>query len=162
MAKTKQTYMKAVLPASGVSNARNDNDKRELVGYYKLIDKKTEKTVIDCRLYMGKSSSASAVHCSLWVRSPDMNGFESSGRGTASGYGYHKQSASVGSAIANAGIELFGSPYGHPVNGDSPARTKALLKQRAHIGGCGSGSLECALAAIAYALGCTDAVWARG
>jgi len=157
--KTKQTYMKAVLPATGKSNAITDNGKRELTSYYKLIDKKTERTVIDCRLYMGKSSSASTVYCSLWIGSPT---FASSGRGSAGGYGYHKQSAAVGSAITSAGIELFGSPYGHPVNGDTPAQTRKRLKNRAHIGGCGSESIECALAAIAYAAGCTDAIWCRG
>lgn len=162
MSKTKQTYMRAAIPAIGVSNAKNDNQKMELVSYYKLIDKKTEKTVIDCRLYMGKSASASAVHCSLWISSPEFNGFESSGRGTASGYGYHKESAAVASAISSAGIELFGSPYGYPVNGDTPAQTKKMMTKHAHIGGRGSGSLECALAAIAYAVGCKDAVWARG
>jgi hypothetical protein len=160
--KTKQQYMKAVLPVTGKSNAVNDNDKRELIGYYKLIDKKTEKTIIDCRLYMGKSASASAVYCSLWIRSPSFNGFESSGRGTASGYGYHKQSAAVASAIESAGIKLFGSPYGHPVNQETPAEMRKKLKQSAHVGGCGSGSIECALSAIAHAVGCVDAIWVRG
>lgn len=162
MSRTKQTYMRAALPAIGVSNAKNDNQKMELVSYYTLIDKKTEKTVIDCRLYMGKSASASVVHCSLWIRSTERNGFESSGRGTASGYGYHKESAAVASAISSAGIELFGSPYGRPVNGDTPAQTKKMMTKRAYIGDRGTGSIECALAAITYAVGCKDAVWARG
>ena len=30
----------------------------------------------------------------------------------------------LASAISSAGIELFGSPSGHPVNGDTPAKTK--------------------------------------
>ena len=146
-------------------NARNDNQKRELTGYYKLIDKKTERTVIDCRLYMGRNSSASTVHCSLWVTTKTEfdDGYNStSGRGSAGGWGYHKNSSAVADAIRSAGIELFGSPYGHPVNDDTPAQTRKLLKTRASIDGCGSGSIECALSAIAHAAGFTDCILVRG
>lgn len=161
MSSTKQKYIKAVLPETGVYNAMQ-KDNMEIVGSYKLIDKKTEKTVIDCRLYMGKSRTASTVHCALWVRSPEFNGLETTGRGQAGGYGYHKQSAAVGSAISSAGIELWGSPYGHPVNQETPADTRKRLKQRAYIGGCGSSSIECALSAIAYALGAKNCIFVRG
>jgi len=164
MSKTKQTYMKAVFGARN-DGARNEGGDKELTGYIKLIDKKTERTVIDCRFYMGRSRTASAVHCSLWVTTK--NEFEdgwntTSGRGTAGGYGYHKSSAAAASAIRNAGIELFGSPYDHPVNGDTPAQTRKMLKQHASISGCGTGSVECALSAIAYAAGYTDCILVRG
>lgn len=163
MSKTKQTYMRAVIGPRN-DGARNDNGKRVLTGCYKLVDKKTERTVVDCRLYMDKSASASAVHCSLWVttKTEFADGYNTtSGRGVAGGYGYHKSSAAVDSAIRNAGIELYGSHYGHPVNGDSPAKTRALLKQHASIAGCGTGSLECALFAIAYAAGWNDCIMVR-
>ena len=164
--KTKQHYMKAVFGPRH-DCAMNNNGERELSNYYKLIDKKTEKTIVDCRLYIGRSSSATAVHCSLWVQSVKgqdwADGYTStSGKGTAGGYGYHKASAAVASAISSAGIELWGSPYGHPVNQDTPAQTRKLLKSRAHIGGCGQGSIEVALSAIAYAAGYPDCILARG
>lgn len=166
--KTKQTYIKAVF-TSRHDAAMNDNGKKELISYYKLVDKKTERVVVDCRLYMGKSASASAVHCALWVQSvknaPDtwQDGYTStSGKGTASGYGYHKASAAVASAISSAGIELWGSPYARPVNDEKPADTRKRLKERAHIGGCGSGSIECALSAIAYAAGYPDCILVAG
>lgn len=166
MSKTKQTYMRAVIDQTKrADNAKNDNEKRELISYIKLIEKKTERTVIDARFYMGKSSSASAVHCSLWIFTkteyPDGH-TSTSGRGTAGGYGYHKSSSALGTAITSAGIELWGSPYGHSVNQETPVDTKKLLKFRAHIGGCGSGSMDCALQAIAFASGWTDCIMVRG
>src|ERR1035437_7250327 len=97
--KTKQEFMKAVLPTVGVNNARNEGDKKEIIGCYKLIDEKTEKTIVDRRLYMGKSASASMVYCALWLRSQITNGLDTAGRGQAGGYGYHKSSAAVASAI---------------------------------------------------------------
>lgn len=157
--KTRQPYMRAVLPtasfASAVSNALNMGDKKETIQQILVIDKKTERTIVDVRLYMGRSSTASAVYCSLWVHSSNI---DTSGRGSAGGWGYHKKSAALASAIRSAGIELYGSPYGHPVNGDTPAQTRKMLKTHAHIGGCGSGSMTCALLAIAYAAGCRDAI----
>lgn len=162
--KTKQTYMQAKFTARA-SNAKNHGGEKEQTGAYKLIDKKTEKTIVDCRFYMGRGKSATAVHCALWVQSiqgVDWDGYtETSGSGVASGYGYHKESAALASAMSSAGIELYGSPYGHPVNQETPAQTKKMLKQRAHIGGCGSGSAVGALLAIAYAAGYKDCILVR-
>jgi hypothetical protein len=165
--KTKQTYMVALF-GKECSNAENMGDSKELTSHYKLIDKKTERTVVDCRVYMGKSRNASTVYAAIWVSGvktenrPDGWVYgETSGKGQAGGYGYHKSSAAVAGAIRSAGITLMGSPYGHPVNGDTPAQTRKLLKQPAHIGGCGSGSVECALLAIAYAAGYTDCIVSR-
>ena len=158
--KTKQPYMKAVMPLVSVSNARNYGGEKEQIRGIKLIDKKTERVIVDARWYMCKSASALNVYCSLWCigRGVYEAAHSTSGKGTASGYGYHKASASLGSAIANAGITLYGSPYGHPVNQDSDKATKALLKSAAHIGGCGDGSIDCALLAIAYAMGYRDVI----
>lgn len=164
--KTKQKYLVAKFTTRH-DGASNDNGKRELVSYYKLIDKKTEKVIIDCCMYMGRSASASAVHCSLWVQSIKnaptewVDGYTStSGAGTAGGYGYHKTSAALGSAISNAGIELWGSAYCRPVNQQTPADMRKIMKQRAHIGG--TGTIEGALSAIAYAAGYTDCIFVRG
>lgn len=156
--KTRQSYMRAILPEVGVSNALNMGDKKETIQQILVIDKKTERTIVDARFYMGRSSKASSIYCSIWLRGE----VYTSGGGTAGGWGYHKKSAALASAIRSAGIELYGSPYGHPVNGDTPAQTRKLLKTHAHIGGCGSGSMTCALLAIAYAAGCRDAIVVGG
>ena len=66
--KTKQKYLVAKFTTRH-DGASNDNGKRELTSYYKLVDKKTEKVIVDCRMYMGRSASASAVYCALWVQS---------------------------------------------------------------------------------------------
>lgn len=163
---TKQKYLVAKFTARH-DNAKNDHEKRELTSYYKLIDKKTERVIVDCRMYMGKSASASAVHCSLWVQyvknAPETwsDGYAStSGSGVASGYGYHKSSAALASAISSAGIELWGSPYCKPVNSETPADMRKRMKQRAHIGG--TGTIEGALSAIAYAAGYKDCIFVQG
>ena len=158
--KTKQPYMKAVMPLASVSNARNYGGEKETIRTIKLIDKKTERVIVDARWYKGKSASASTVHCSIWCTGLGVYeaAHSTSGEGTAGGYGYHKASAALASAITSAGITLYGSPYGHPVNGDTDEATKALLKSEAHIGGCGDGSIECALLSIAYAMGYRDVI----
>jgi hypothetical protein len=158
--KTKQPYMKAVMPQTSVSNARNYGGEKEQIRGIKLIDKKTERVIVDARWYMGRSTSASAVYCSLWCmgRGVYESAHSTSGKGTACGYGYHKASAALASAITSAGITLYGSPYGHPVNQDSDKVTKALLKSVAHIGGGGDVSIECALLSIAYAMGYRDVI----
>ena len=72
---------------------------------------------------------------------------------SAGGYGYHKESAALDSAIKSAGIELYGSNYS--TWGDS----KPDYKRRAHIGGCGNGSMLTALKAIARAAGARGEIY---
>lgn len=55
---------------------------------------------VAARFYMGKSATASVVYCAIWVDDC------CSGKGTAGGGGYHKQSAALAEAIRSAGIEL--------------------------------------------------------
>jgi len=47
--KTKQPYMKAVMPLVSVSNARNHSGEKEQIRGIKLIDKKTERVSVDAR-----------------------------------------------------------------------------------------------------------------
>ena len=160
--KTKQEYMRASFTLER-ENAINYGDKKPLLSRHVLIDKKTEREIVDCRTY----GAGSTVYCSIWVQGikdnkkpADWVYGRTSGRGSAGGYGYHKESAAVAKAIRSAGIILTGSPYGTPVNSDTPAQTRALLKKPAHIGECGEGSIRCALMAIAYAAGYTDVIYA--
>ncbi len=92
-------------------NARNMAPEKETVSKYLVIGKVDgrEKEIVDARVYMGRSSSSSTVYASIWVRGA--NGLYTTGRGTAGGYGYHKESAAIAGAISSAGIELYGQPY---------------------------------------------------
>jgi len=48
--KTRQPYMRAIMPAANVSDACNYGGEKELTGSCKLIDKKTERVIVDARL----------------------------------------------------------------------------------------------------------------
>ncbi len=88
------------------SNARRP-DNKELVSVYSLVVRLPSgdmREVITVSCYMGRSASASVVYAVLWVRCAD--GHWTSGSGSAGGYGYHKESAAIASAISSAGIEL--------------------------------------------------------
>jgi hypothetical protein len=158
--KTKQPYLKAEFTTNH-SEATNYNGPKELTAYYKLVDKKSEAVVVDCRIYAGRSVSASAVYCSLWVKRkqpwPDGN-TRTSGKGTATGYGYDKASAALEAAIDSAGIKLWGAVYVQPA--DKAVDARALQKNRAHI--AGTGAMDAALCAIAHAAGFTDCIFVQG
>lgn len=144
--------MKAKITNPNVSNARTP-DNKELVETLNVVGKKDGQlhNFVTARFYMGRSASASVVYCCLWVHGKDCY---PSGKGSAGGWGYHKQSAALADAIRSAGIELYCSPYAHPVNGEDMAAWKKQERtQRAHIGGCGEGSMIAALEAIAKAAG---------
>lgn len=156
--------MKAIIK-NQVSNARNYGSEKETVAKYVILAKtkhcKEVREIVDCRVYMGRSRSASTVYASLWVHAFECH---TSGTGTASGWGYHKESAAIAAAITNAGIELWGSPYGEPrrwnhdelreyTANELAAIKRKENKQRAYIGGCGDSAVRLALEAIARAAG---------
>lgn len=127
-------------------NARNYGGEKETVTTMQVIarNKRGELAVVtEARFYMGRSRSASNVYCSLWVHCGDV---DVSGTGTAGGYGYHKESAALQSAITSAGIELYGDCYAR--DGEDQD-----LEKRAYIGGVGSEAMRSALLAIARAAG---------
>lgn len=135
--------MKAIIRTQE-QNARQP-DNKEMVSTYDVvgtIDGKL-RSVVTARCYMGRSSSASVVYACLWVHGKDVY---TSGKGNAGGWGYHKESAAIDSAIRSAGIELYGSPYG-------AERDKANAKKQTSISGVGSAAIEDALLAIAKAAG---------
>lgn len=126
-----------------VSNARNYGNEKETVSNFIVLGKINGETreVVNARCYMGRSRSASTVYASIWVHG---NGIYTSGKGTAGGYGYHKESAAISDAISDAGITLWGSPY---------AGETGDMKKRVYFGGCGEQSIRAALEAIAKAAG---------
>lgn len=91
------------------SNAYNYSRDKEMVSAYSVIGKVNGelREVVTARAYMGRSSSASTVYVSLWVH----GAIHASGKGSAGGYGYHKESQALANAIESAGIELYGSQY---------------------------------------------------
>ena len=106
--------MKAIITKQ-VENARNMAGEKETISKYIVLAKIKGQTreIVDARVYMGRSRNSSTVYASIWVHGADSAGREiyTTGRGAASGYGYHKESAAIASAISSAGIELYGSPY---------------------------------------------------
>ena len=95
-------------------NAKNYGSEKETVTMYNVVAYKPDqniyynptklKEIITVRCYMARRSDGSSpVYASIWLHDQNKN---HSGRGSASGYGYHKQSAAIGDAITSAGIQL--------------------------------------------------------
>ena len=156
--------MKAIIK-NQVSNARNYSGEKETVGKYVVLAKTRHcnevREIVDCRVYMGRSRQASTVYASLWVHAFEVH---TSGSGSAGGWGYHKESAAIASAITSAGVELYGSPYGEASRWNHDEQREYTIKeltaikrkenrQRCYIGGCGDSAVRLALEAIARAAG---------
>ena len=93
------------------ANAENISNQALNVQYNQaLIHQITILAIVDgaiwelaeCRLYMSNSRNASHVTAILWANGVN----HACGSGYADGYGHHKQSAAVESAINAAGFEL--------------------------------------------------------
>lgn len=78
-------------------------EKKERVSSIRCIDKKTELIVLGADFFMGRSSSAESVWCSLWVNTP--SGY-TSGKARAGGAGYCKKSAAFDMACDDANIDI--------------------------------------------------------
>ena len=119
----------ATLPPTTQSNGKNLSPQKELVGAMSaiaVINGKMREVVV-ARWYMArKSDGASPVYASIWTYGA---GFDISGHGRATGYGYHKASAALSKALDSAGI---------------------VLSER--IDGLGDGASQRALEAIARAI----------
>jgi hypothetical protein len=164
-----------LIPANIVSGVHSHTKQKART--FKIIDKTTEKTIVDCVLSMGTSKSSSTVYADLWVhgikkskipkkgiytetidfcydnviktRTYDVDYL--SGKGSAGGHGYDKESQAVQEAIDECGIALYGTPYRGHDNVD--------FKKRCNIGG--TGEHEKALLAIAYACGYNNVILVR-
>lgn len=104
---TKQT---ALLRAGSFENAENYGDRKETIGTTSLVVRVENalQEAATVRFYMGRSNKASVVYCAAWFR-PPVGGADygwRSGKGSAGGYGYHKQSAAFAEAVESAGINL--------------------------------------------------------
>ncbi len=100
----------AILPATGMSNARNHGDKKETIARYVVItysqnysSQSNFKELVDCRVYRSyRSDDFSPVYASIWLSDP----CQTSGMGSVSGLRDHKQSVAIQNAINSAGVQL--------------------------------------------------------
>jgi len=101
--KKKSMEVLSYIPQDNVKPSTMDRiRKRELVRAYHLVDLNRGDTIIDVRVYMGKSASASTVYAAVWIRSEKWG----VGTGSAGGYGYDKGSSAIAEALSNAGVKL--------------------------------------------------------
>lgn len=165
--KAKQDLLKAVFTKE-CNNAKNYNNDREKVSHYLIVDKNTERAIVDCRVYMGRSTNASTVYASVWIRTKEnkkpahWDYAGTSGTGSASGYGYHKESAAIAHALDGAGVQLFGEVYScaAPTDPKEAAKHKReIMKKRAYIDGGGESAIKKALLAVAHAAGFNDVIF---
>ncbi len=143
--KMKQSHIKAILPINETENAKNLSGEKELVSCYKIIDKISEKQVLVCKVWASKNGQT--LYSSVWFDSKkDKRWF--GGHGTAGGWGYDKESHSIGDALESAGIELRGTPYS---NHTLDFKKKCSIR--------GTGCHEKALMAVAYACGYNNCIF---
>ena len=136
---------------------------KEMTARYLVIDKESERHIVDCRVYMGRSSIASVVYAAIWIsfdvkqcQDENAKAWEhgyTTGKGQAGGYGYHKASAAIDEAIRSAGIRLEGSPY------IIYKSEQADIFKSASISGVGDSAIQSALLAIAFAAGYDDCIF---
>ena len=125
----------AKLPTTGRSNAKQLD--KEIIRRYHVVGTLNGAlvSILTANVYMSRSGDgANPVDCALWVHA---KGVYTSGKGTASGYGYHKPSAAIDAALTSAGIELIDSKTGNRVT----------------IDGVGDSAIEDAFTAIGKACG---------
>ena len=141
--------MRATITQCGY-HGTNYAKEKETVGQLKIVAKIEGRDGLrvpfDARFYMGRSKKASVVYCTVWIHGyKDGEEVYASGTGSAGGYGYHKQSAALDSALKAAGVRLFGSPYA--------GRDEEDQEKECSISGCGSSSMDAAAEAVARAVG---------
>lgn len=98
--------MRATITKEYGKKARNWNGDKELIHWFVLVARTPEGkylNLIDARCWMTRGADgASPMYAAVWIYDCG------SGSGKATGYGYHKMSASIADAIANAGVILEG------------------------------------------------------
>lgn len=95
--------------------------------------------------YANRGTGMQPVRACVWVK-PAAGGDWRTGRGSAGGCGYHKESQAIADALDSCGVQLFGKPARYS---DNPAD----LKKRLYFGGTGSSGYEDIFSAVARAAG---------
>lgn len=136
--------IRAVFSDKPAENARTSDT--PMVSVWSLVVKhkgELREAVTVRTYYTSRGTGMQPVRACIWVRGAE--GYRS-GRGSAGGCGYHKESAAIADAVSNAGITLYGNPYARDPN---PADAKKPL----HFGGTGSSAYREIFEAIARAAG---------
>ena len=141
----KQLIAKLATPTMG-RNASNPDT--PMVGAGSLIASEGGELteVITVRtFYASRGSGMQPVRACVWIHSLKGSGQDwRSGRGSAGGCGYHKESQAIAEALSNCGVRLFGNPY---------SRDPADLKREFHFGGTGSSAYAEIFKEVARAVG---------
>lgn len=144
----KQT-LRAVFRPGSFENGRQFDTPLAGCGSLVVSHRGELREAITVRTYFNpRGSGMQPVRAALWVRPADSGQSWRSGRGSAGGCGYHKESQAIADAVDSAGIDLYGKP-GRYLFGDRLADIKA----RFYFGGTGSSGYEEIFSAIARAAG---------
>ena len=105
---------------------------KETVSTYNVLAVVKGRAVnaITCRVYMGRSRNSSTVYATVWL---DGKEYHASGSGQAGGYGYHKESAAVDTALAMAGVKLSRSIHGTGETREALEATARALGYRGQL-----------------------------
>ena len=124
--------MQATLPAASTHNARNYHGEKPHYMTLVLVDRATGHKPVTASVWA--STTGATSYAGVWAYSHAAAGHSYSGAGRATGWGYHRASAALDSAIKSAGITLSED-----------------------IAGAGTRAMEDACRAIATAMGYTPA-----
>ena len=97
--------------------------------------------------YAARGTGMQPVRACIWVKPADRSLQWFTGRGSAGGCGYHKESAAIAEAVGAAGITLYGVLYPRHDTG------RIDYTKLVHFGGTGSSGYPDIFKAIARAAG---------
>ena len=95
------------IPAALTSSKKSMTfrETNQIIHGYQCINREDEKAVIDCRIYTGLRSYSTRIIAAVWIHDRKNNRF-AHGVGIDRGYGYHRGSQAIESALIEMGIEL--------------------------------------------------------
>jgi len=80
-------------------------DTSQIIHGYQFINPADNHAVIDCRIYTGLRKGSDRITAAIWI-SDNKSQRYSHGVGIAGGYGYHKGSQAIETALREMGIKL--------------------------------------------------------
>lgn len=144
--KTENTVRATFTNADKRKQAQQPRNPLSGTGSLTVTHKGELREVITLRTYYTeKGSGMQPVRACVWIHSAD-GGEWRTGRGSAGGCGYHKESQAIADAVSAAGVQLWGSLYNYraePVD----------MKKAIRFGGTGSSGYAEIFKAIARAAG---------
>ena len=144
--------LRAILGATPAENARQPDT--ALSSAWSLVVRhggELAEAVTVRTYYSPRGSGMQPVRACIWISAPRGSGAAwRSGRGSAGGCGYHKESAAIADAVRSAGVTLQGEPAGRY----RPAGSAPVDRSRPFdFGGTGDSYYRDIFEAIARAMG---------